>query len=611
VTRWLRAGLPIVLALTVVLAGLSSCNEGSAEGSESGDCSDRADTDSDGLFDCDDPGCAGSTDCAGDDDDVGDDDVGDDDVGDDDVGDDDSGPSFDDFELGDVVVCQTPTSGIARFTEEGGDRGLTMILQDPQAIWGEASEGTGGSVVAQDMDRDGDIDIVIGRLDGPPWLLENDGQAHFVEHALSLAPEEQAIQQISVLSALDITGDRLPEIVLAAGGYMAYLPNQGSMTFGPPVLAYIEDDNAQVYMTQVWGDADGDGDLDVLLPGTGPVGLGPGEGLEIGGPDRLLLAEDGAYSLALELVVAEEGSRTQVALFTDRDGDGDADLFIPADLGPPSGFYRNDGNDNEGVPIFVNDAPTIGADLVMAAMGIDSADLNHDGWLDYCITDVGRPKCLLSDPSGTWFEAGLALGVLPTVEVGFDGTIGWGLNLADLDNDGILELIQASGPDQGAVSEGQLEYPDLLWHGQADGGFVDVSAEVGFDDLGTNYGMVTADFDGDGHLDMLVTGPLHRPSLFMNRCGDGAWLSVELEGLAGNTEAMGARVEVVTGETTRIREVYNLRTQSQTPSRVHFGLGDIDTVDNLRVRWPDGTVTEQADLGTRRAVTANHPDRQN
>lgn len=597
-------GLVLGLAiLALALPGLLSCQVRGSEGSQPGDCSDRADTDSDGLFDCDDPDCAGSPDCAGDDDDSA--------AADDDAGDDDSSGSakLADFELGPAVACDVPTTGMDRFTEEGELRGLTMVLQNPQLIWGEASEGTGGSVVAQDMDRDGDIDIVIGRIDGAPWLLENDGAGHFVEHAVSLSPEEQAIQQVSVLSALDITGDRLPEIVLAAGGYMAYLPNLGAMSFGPPVLAYIEDDGAQVYMTQVWGDADGDGDLDVVLPGTGAVGLGPGEGLELGGPDRLLLGDDGSWSLSLELIVAEEGSRTQVALFTDRDGDGDADLFIPADLGPPSGFYRNDGNDQDGIPIYVNDAASIGADLVMAAMGIDSADLNHDGVLDYCITDVGRPKCLLSDPSGTWFEAGLALGVLPSVEVGFDGTIGWGLNLADLDSDGFLELIQASGPDQGAVLDGLLEYPDLLWHGQSDGSFVDVSAQVGFDDVGVHYGMATADFNGDGYLDMLVTGPERSPSLFMNQCGDAAWLMVDLEGLSGNTEAMGARVEVVVGETTHIREVYNLRTQSQTPSRLHFGLGDVDTVDLVRVRWPDGEVTEQADVGTRRLVWANHPDR--
>ena len=72
----------------------------SYEGDEAGECSDGADNDQDGLFDCDDEGCAGSPDCAGDDDDddddssdddTGDDDTGDDDTGDDDTGDDDTG----------------------------------------------------------------------------------------------------------------------------------------------------------------------------------------------------------------------------------------------------------------------------------------------------------------------------------------------------------------------------------------------------------------------------------------------------------------------------------------------------------------------------------------
>ena len=61
------------------------------EGDEPGECDDGADNDQDGLFDCDDPDCAGAPVCDEGDDDTGDDDTGDDDTGDDDTGDDDTG----------------------------------------------------------------------------------------------------------------------------------------------------------------------------------------------------------------------------------------------------------------------------------------------------------------------------------------------------------------------------------------------------------------------------------------------------------------------------------------------------------------------------------------
>ena len=45
---------------------------------------------------------------------------------------------------------------------------------------------------------------------------------------------------------------------------------------------------------------------------------------------------------------------------------------------------------------------------------------------------------------------------------------------------------------------------------------------------------------------------------------------------------------------------------SQGPSRLHFGLGELDLIPFIRVQWPDGEVTEGHDLGTRRLVTEVH-----
>ena len=85
-----------------------------------------------------------------------------------------------------------------------------------------------------------------------------------------------------------------------------------------------------------------------------------------------------------------------------------------------------------------------GADLEMAAMGLDSADLNADGQLDYCITDVGRPLCLVSQGDGLYAEGGASLGVYPDGVGGagaFLSTVGWSLDFADLDNDGWMDLM--------------------------------------------------------------------------------------------------------------------------------------------------------------------------
>ena len=98
--------LLLCISLLTLLVGCPT--ETPFEGDETGECSDNADNDRDGLFDCDDSDCANAPECTGDDDDAtGDDDdaTGDDDdaTGDDDdaTGDDDDATGDDDDSVGD------------------------------------------------------------------------------------------------------------------------------------------------------------------------------------------------------------------------------------------------------------------------------------------------------------------------------------------------------------------------------------------------------------------------------------------------------------------------------------------------------------------------------
>ena len=105
---------------------------------------------------------------------------------------------------------------------------------------------------------------------------------------------------------------------------------------------------------------------------------------------------------------------------------------------------------------------------------------------------------------------------------------------------------------------------------------------------------------------IIIAGPLESPKLFMNQCGEGAWLQVLLQGAEDNSMALGAQVTATVNGQPLPREVHGLRAQAQGPPRVHFGLGDVDTIDKLEVRWPDGTTNVASDVPTRRMVTATY-----
>ena len=514
-------------------------------------------------------------------------------------------PSNDDTAPG--SACEQPFEGVDRYTEEAVERGITEAMLSPIDVTGRHMGGRGGGVVVQDMDADGDLDILIMKFDDGPWIYANDGNGFFELQPHTLAAGLWDGQGIAAVAAVDLDGDFLPEILQVSSGLFQVFWNQGDLSFSADDRQFMDaTDEAQKYFTLALGDLDDDGDLDMVLPGFG-LSTEAEDNFWTGGPDRILMLEDRTFQHAMDLVAGTAGSRTMAVAFTDRDLDGDLDLFVPGDLGPSTSFWRNDGIDSQGLPLLENDADEIGAALWMHAMGVDGADLNGDGLLDYCMSDIGLPKCLLSNPSG-YAEGSLSLGIASEHLVGTWGTIGWSLDMSDMDNDSWMDMLQASGPDDGAIEADELDYADLFWAGLEGGGFREITTETGFGDQRWNNGLVTADVDGDGWLDILVAGPGHIPSLWMNRCGEAAWLEVELVGPGANTEAIGARVEIQVGERSRLREISSLRAAGQPPSRVHFGLGDAELVDELRVYWPDGEVTVVEDLSVRQLLTLEHPD---
>ena len=105
---------------------------------------------------------------------------------------------------------------------------------------------------------------------------------------------------------------------------------------------------------------------------------------------------------------------------------------------------------------------------------------------------------------------------------------------------------------------------------------------------GTAFG----DIDNDGDVDIVISNLKDTPTLLWNDSDKTSrWLSVKLIGTHCNRDAIGARVTVVSGNLTQIREVKSGSGYlSQNDLRLHFGLGDVTRVDKLTVRWLCGKV---------------------
>jgi Ca2+-binding RTX toxin-like protein len=166
----------------------------------------------------------------------------------------------------------------------------------------------------------------------------------------------------------------------------------------------------------------------------------------------------------------------------------------------------------------------------------------------------------------------------------------------DLDNDGDLDIyIVASDLTQ--------NQPNVLLDNQGDGTFKRVVQAGGAEGttLGLGDSAALADYDNDGDLDLFVTNGdvtgFLRPfyldggvQLFRNDLDNGNhYLIIDLEGVASNRDAIGARVEVTAGGTTQVREQNGgIHNRAQNDQRLHFGLGQNDLVERIEILWPSG-----------------------
>jgi len=263
-------------------------------------------------------------------------------------------------------------------------------------------------------------------------------------------------------------------------------------------------------------DYDGDGDLDIYLINSGkapPGGSGPGTVR-----NRLFRQEsDGRFSDATESSGLGDAGYGMGCAIGDIDNDGDLDVFV-TNWGP-NALYRNDGPGEDGQVRFSEVSAQMGIEGDDFSTSAVFLDYDRDGYLDLYVTQyvnfdprrvctqeggrrdycgptqfAGVPDTLLRNLGGRSFldvsrEAGIARAAYA----------GLGVVSADLDDDGWVDIYVANDAD-----------PNSLWINQGDGTFVDEAIVLGaaFSGYGVaeaGMGIAIGDSDEDGDLDLFVS----------------------------------------------------------------------------------------------------------
>jgi len=167
----------------------------------------------------------------------------------------------------------------------------------------------------------------------------------------------------------------------------------------------------------------------------------------------------------------------------------------------------------------------------------------------------------------------------------------------DFDNDMDVDLYLACS----GVLDG---LPNILYENQGDGTFQKVAGAGGTQGAveGQSDVVAIADIDMDGFLDLFVSnghGSMHpsfyddQDRLFRNLGNSNHWIEIDLEGSSSNRDAIGTRVTLTTGGVTQQRfQSGGGHSFGQDFKRLHFGLAQNTTVEQLIVEWPSGVRQE-------------------
>jgi hypothetical protein len=287
-----------------------------------------------------------------------------------------------------------------------------------------------------------------------------------------------------------------------------------------------------------------------------------------------------------------EGKNLSVAA-ADYDDDGWPDLFVAND-GLNAYLYHNERNGTFKEMGLVSGMAVTAQGRIMAAMCISLGDYDNDGRLDLYISDFQRSSDHLwhNEDKGLFDEVSEQSGITRFTR----DVLSFGGGFFDYDNDGWLDLFIANGhvyPEVEQATPGtHYKQINSLLHNEGNGRFADVGkmAGNGFETPYVGRGVAFADFDNDGFMDVVVANNGDPPLLLHNSGGNGNhFLNFRLSGMKSNRDAMGARIRVVAGTTSQIREIAGGGSYlSQSDLRANFGLGKSKRAEIVEVAWPSG-----------------------
>jgi len=362
--------------------------------------------------------------------------------------------------------------------------------------------------------------------------------------------------------------------------------------------------------------------------------------------DKLMLNEKGKYrDIGSKAGITNNFGYALSLVTSDLNNDGYTDIFVANDFAEGDYMYINQKNGT-----FKEEIKRATNHISMYSMGTDVADINNDGLEDIMVSemlpdDYQRSKISMPSMDVEGFNAIVDAGMHKqymhnALHLNQGNTFfseisqlsgiaktdwSWACLLSDFDNDGNRDLFVANGYRRdvfdGDAQEKLGEYvrqnahkfqspqemmekgfkdfinvyepikvKNYLFRNKGELQFENVSDAWGFGETSFSNGAAAGDLDNDGDLDLVINNLDEQSFIYENTSSSyNNYLKVKLVGPAGNGDGLGAKVTLYTGDKIQYFENKTVRGYlSSNDPVVHFGLGKIEKVDSLKVRWGDG-----------------------
>ncbi|MEO7965659.1 MAG: CRTAC1 family protein, partial [Gemmatimonadaceae bacterium] len=413
-------------------------------------------------------------------------------------------------------------------------------------------------------------------------------------------------------------------------------------------------------------DYDGDGDLDLFVINNSPRPVSSfgqrntrNERDKYGG--HKLYRNDGGHFVDVSAQAGIYGSEIAFGLglgVGDVNGDGRPDIYVSNDFFERDYLYINkgDGTFTESLDKDVN------VDSYFS-MGMDIGDVDNDGWPDIYTTDMlpedeyrlrtmssfegwdvyqakvrdgyhyqlMRNMLQHNNKNGTFTDVGQMAGVART-------DWSWSALIADLDLDGRKDIFVTNGLVRDVTSQdyiaflanqetmddaikgGKMDFLKLInamastpianyaFHNRGALSFKNESKAWGLDTPSFSSGAAYGDLDGDGAPDLVVNNNNAEAFVYRNNArtveARNHFLQIKLVGDSTNRFAVGAKVTLTLGTELVMQELFPTRGfQSSMDYVLTFGLGARDTVERVRVQWPNGRRSDLAHVAANQRLT--------